>query len=138
MNVLESLKTLALTLGMIIGVFIGDINGLIWALLIFACVDYITGVTAAILEHNLSSEIGFRGITRKVLLFLIVGVANVLDVYVIGTASVCRSMVIMFYLANEGLSIIENVGRCGVPIPEKLKIILKQLEEDKNGNNARD
>lgn len=134
MSVLEYLKSLALGVGMIIGVFIGDINGLFWALLIFAMVDYITGVISAILEHNLSSEIGFKGITRKILLFMIVGVANVLDVYVIGTASVCRSMVIMFYLANEGISIIENVGRCGVPIPEKLKIILKQLEEDKDNN----
>lgn len=138
MNVLDLLKTLALGAGLIIGAFIGDINGLFWALLIFAMVDYITGVTAAILEHQLSSEIGFKGITRKVLLFLIVGVANVLDVYVIGTASVCRSMVIMFYLANEGLSIIENVGRCGVPIPEKLKLILKQLEEEKDGDQTRD
>ena len=134
MSVLDYLKSLALGVGMIIGVFIGDINGLFWALLIFAMVDYITGVISAILEHNLSSEIGFKGITRKILLFMVVGVANVLDVYVIGTASVCRSMVIMFYLANEGISIIENVGRCGVPIPEKLKIILKQLEEDKDNN----
>lgn len=134
MSVLDYLRSLALGVGMIIGVFIGDINGLFWALLIFAMVDYITGVISAILEHNLSSEIGFKGITRKILLFMVVGVANVLDVYVIGTASVCRSMVIMFYLANEGISIIENVGRCGVPIPEKLKIILKQLEEDKDNN----
>lgn len=130
MKILDYIKLAAVQIGAIIGAFIGNITGMIWALLIFAIIDYITGVTAAILEHKLSSEIGFRGITRKVLLFLIVGVANVLDVYVIGSGGVCRSMVLVFYIANEGLSIIENVARCGVPVPEKLKIILKQLEEE--------
>lgn len=130
MKILDYIKLAAVQIGAIIGAFIGNITGMIWALLIFAIIDYITGVTAAILEHKLSSEIGFRGITRKVLLFLIVGVANVLDVYVIGSGGVCRSMVLVFYIANEGLSIIENVARCGVPVPEKLKVILKQLEEE--------
>lgn len=130
MKILDYIKLAVVQIGAIIGAFIGNITGMIWALLIFAIIDYITGVTAAILEHKLSSEIGFRGITRKVLLFLIVGVANVLDVYVIGSGGVCRSMVLVFYIANEGLSIIENVARCGVPVPEKLKIILKQLEEE--------
>ena len=130
MKIIDYIKLAAAQIGAIIGAFIGSVSGMIWALLIFAVIDYITGVTAAILEHKLSSEIGFRGITRKVLLFLIVGVANVLDVYVIGSGGVCRSMVLVFYIANEGLSIIENVARCGVPVPEKLKIILKQLEEE--------
>ncbi len=130
MKILDYIKLAAVQIGAIIGAFIGNITGMIWALLIFAIIDYITGVTAAILEHKLSSEIGFRGITRKVLLFMIVGVANVLDVYVIGSGGVCRSMVLVFYIANEGLSIIENVARCGVPVPEKLKVILKQLEEE--------
>lgn len=132
MKLIDYIKLAAAQIGAIIGAFIGNITGMIWALLIFAIIDYITGVTAAILEHNLSSEIGFRGITRKVLLFMIVGVANVLDVYVIGSGGVCRSMVLVFYIANEGLSIIENVARCGVPVPEKLKVILKQLEEEEH------
>ena len=132
MKILDYIKLAAVQIGAIIGAFIGNITGMIWALLIFAIIDYITGVTAAILEHKLSSEIGFRGITRKVLLFMIVGVANVLDVYVIGSGGVCRSMVLVFYIANEGLSIIENVARCGVPVPEKLKVILKQLEEEEH------
>lgn len=135
MKILDYIKLAAVQIGAIIGAFIGNITGMIWALLIFAIIDYITGVTAAILEHKLSSEIGFRGITRKVLLFMIVGVANVLDVYVIGSGGVCRSMVLVFYIANEGLSIIENVARCGVPVPEKLKVILKQLEEEERENN---
>lgn len=135
MKLIDYIKLAAAQIGAIIGAFIGNITGMIWALLIFAIIDYITGVTAAILEHKLSSEIGFRGITRKVLLFMIVGVANVLDVYVIGSGGVCRSMVLVFYIANEGLSIIENVARCGVPVPEKLKVILKQLEEEERENN---
>lgn len=135
MKILDYIKLAAVQIGAIIGAFIGNITGMIWALLIFAIIDYITGVTAAILEHKLSSEIGFRGITRKVLLFMIVGVANVLDVYVIGSGGVCRSMVLVFYIANEGLSIIENVARCGVPVPEKLRVILKQLEEEERENN---
>lgn len=135
MKIIDYIKLAAAQTGAIIGLYIGDITGMIWALLIFAIIDYMTGVTAAILEHNLSSEIGFRGITRKVLLFMIVGLANVLDVYVIGTGGVCRSMVVLFYLANEGLSIIENVARCGVPVPEKLKVILKQLEEEDHADN---
>ena len=121
--------------GAIIGFFLGGADGLIKALIVFAIVDYITGVAAAAIEHKLNSEIGFKGITKKLLLFCIVGVAHILDVYVLGTGAVCRSAVVLFYIANEGLSIIENVARCGLPIPEKLKIILEQLKED---NNATD
>ena len=121
-------------IGAILGIFIGGADGLIKALIIFAVVDYITGVAAAAIEHKLNSEIGFKGITKKLLLFCIVGVAHVLDLYVLGTGAVCRSAVVLFYIANEGLSIIENVARCGLPIPDKLRIILEQLK--KEGNNG--
>lgn len=124
--------------GAIIGFFIGGADGLIKALIVFAIVDYITGVAAAAIEHKLNSEIGFKGITKKLLLFCIVGVAHVLDLYVLGTGAVCRSAVVLFYIANEGLSIIENVARCGLPIPEKLKIILEQLKEDNNDGSGKD
>ena len=125
-------------IGAIIGFFIGGADGLIRALIIFAVVDYITGVAAAAIEHKLNSEIGFKGITKKLLLFCIVGVAHVLDLYVIGSGAVCRSAVVLFYIANEGLSIIENSARCGLPIPEKLKIILEQLKESNNESIRRD
>ena len=124
--------------GAIIGFFIGGADGLIKALIVFAIVDYITGVAAAAIEHKLNSEIGFKGITKKLLLFCIVGVAHILDVYVLGTGAVCRSAVVLFYIANEGLSIIENVARCGLPIPEKLKIILEQLKENSNDGSGKD
>lgn len=136
MRAIQYIRLAAIQIGAVIGMFIGEVTGMILALLIFSVMDYITGVTAAIMEHELNSEIGFKGITRKVLLFMIVGVANVMDVYVIGSGSVCRSMVILFYLANEGLSILENVSRCGVPIPEKLKVLLKQLNEEDDNNEG--
>ena len=123
-------------IGAIIGMFVGGADGIIKALIIFAIVDYITGVAAAALEHRLNSEIGFKGITKKLLLFCIVGVAHILDMYVLGSGAVCRSAVVLFYIANAGLSIIENVARCGLPIPDKLRIILEQLKEDsKDGAN---
>ena len=123
-------------IGAVLGFFIGGADGLIKALIIFAVVDYITGVAAAAIEHKLNSEIGFKGITKKLLLFCIVGVAHILDLYVIGSGAVCRSAVVLFYIANEGLSIIENSARCGLPIPNKLRVILEQLKEN-NDNESK-
>ena len=103
----------------------------------FVAVDYITGVMCAVVDKNLSSEIGFKGIARKVLIFLLVGIANILDVQVIGTGSVLRTAVIFFYLSNEGVSLLENAGHLGLPIPEKLKDILAQLHDraEKGGDD---
>lgn len=123
--------------GAVLGFFIGGVDGIMKALIIFAVVDYITGVAAAAIEHRLNSEIGFKGITKKLLLFCIVGVAHILDLYVIGSGAVCRSAVVLFYIANEGLSIIENSARCGLPIPSKLKLILEQLKEEKKDNESK-
>lgn len=120
-----------------LGYFLGGCDGLLYALLLFVVMDYITGVMCAINDHKLSSEVGFRGICRKVLIFMLVGIANVMDVTVIGTGSVLRTAVIFFYLSNEGISLIENAGHLGLPIPEKLKIVLEQLHnrsEDKDGD----
>ena len=97
--------------------------------MVFAVVDYITGVMCAISDKKLSSEVGFRGICRKVLIFFLVGVANILDVQVIGTGSVLRTAIIFFYLSNEGVSLVENAARLGLPVPEKLKAVLEQLHD---------
>lgn len=122
-----------------LGYFLGGCDGLLFALVLFVAMDYITGVMCAAADRKLSSEVGFQGICRKVLLFLLVGMANVLDVNVIGTGSVFRTAVIFFYLSNEGLSLLENAGHLGLPIPAKLKAVLEQLhrqseeiEEDEN------
>ena len=112
-----------------LGYFLGGCDGLLYALVLFVVVDYITGVMCAAVDHKLSSEVGFKGICRKVLIFLLVGIGHVLDAQIIGTGSVLRTAVIFFYLSNEGVSLLENAGHLGLPIPEKLKIVLEQLHD---------
>lgn len=94
-------------------------------------VDYITGVLKAIVEHKLSSHIGAEGITKKVMIFLLIGIAHLLDVEIVGNGNVMRDAVIFFYLSNEGLSIIENTIKLGLPVPQKLKDVLNQIKENK-------
>jgi len=115
-------------LGGWLGWFLGGCDGLIYALIAFVVVDYITGVMCAVVNKQLSSEVGFRGIFKKVLIFMLVGVGNIVDKQLIGSGSVIRTAVVFFYLANEGLSIIENAGILGLPIPQKLKDVLAQLK----------
>lgn len=112
-----------------LGYFLGGCDGLLYALIAFVVIDYITGVMCAISNHTLSSEVGFKGICRKVLIFLLVGIANILDVQVIGTGSVLRTAVIFFYISNEGVSLLENAGHLGLPIPVKIKAVLEQLHD---------
>ena len=112
-----------------LGWFLGGCDGLLYALVLFVVVDYITGVMCAAADHKLSSEVGFKGICRKVLIFLLVGIGHVLDAQIIGSGSVLRTAVIFFYLSNEGVSLLENAGHLGLPIPEKLKIVLEQLHD---------
>lgn len=112
-----------------LGYFLGGCDGLLYALLAFAVIDYLTGIMCAINDHTLSSEVGFRGICRKVLIFLLVGIANILDVSVIGSGSVLRTAVIFFYISNEGLSLVENAAHLGLPVPEKMKAALEQLHD---------
>ena len=110
-----------------LGYFLGGCDGLLIALVMFAVVDYITGVMCAINDQELSSEVGFRGICRKVLIFILVGIANILDVEVIGTGSLLRTSIIFFYLSNEVVSLLENAAHLGLPVPAKLKDVLAQL-----------
>ena len=112
-----------------LGYFLGGCDGLLYALIAFVAIDYITGVMCAIADKNLSSEVGFKGICRKVLIFLLVGIANILDVQVIQTGSVLRTAIIFFYISNEGVSLLENAAHLGLPVPEKIKVVLKQLHD---------
>ena len=118
-----------------LGYFLGGCDGLLIALVVFVVVDYLTGVMCAIADHKLSSAVGFKGICRKVLIFLLVGIANILDVQVIGTGSVLRTAVIFFYLSNEGVSLVENAAHLGLPVPDKLKDVLEQLH-DRDGKEG--
>lgn len=121
-----------------LGYFLGGCDGLLYALLAFVVVDYLTGVMCAIVDKNLSSSVGFKGICRKVLIFTLVGIANIIDVEVVGTGSVLRTAVIFFYLSNEGVSLLENAAHLGLPIPEKLKNILEQLHDRAESTESED
>lgn len=112
-----------------LGWFLGGCDGLLYALIAFVVIDYITGVMCAIADKTLSSEVGFKGICRKVLIFLLVGIANVLDVQVIGSGSVLRTAVIFFYISNEGVSLLENAAHLGLPVPDRIKTVLEQLHD---------
>ena len=114
-------------IGGFIGWLLGGFDGFLYALIAFAVIDYITGVMCAISDKKLSSEVGFKGICRKVLIFVLVGIGNLVDVYVLGETGVLRTAVIFFYLSNEGVSLLENSAHLGLPIPQKLKSVLEQL-----------
>lgn len=117
--------------GAFLGWFLGGLDGFLYALLVFVAIDYVTGVLCAIVDKKLSSEIGAKGIFKKVLIFVLVGVAHILDTQILSSSSgnngALRTAVIFFYLSNEGISILENSSHIGLPIPGKLKEILKQL-----------
>jgi toxin secretion/phage lysis holin len=119
--------------GGFLGWFLGGVDGFLYALIAFTVIDYITGVMCAITDKKLSSSVGFKGICRKVLIFTLVGIGNIVDVYVLGQGGVLRTAVIFFYLSNEGVSIMENTAHLGLPIPTKLKDVLEQLHE-RGGN----
>lgn len=119
-----------------LGYFLGGCDGLILALLLFVVIDYITGVMCAAVDKKLSSSVGFKGIFRKVLIFMLVGIANIIDFQVIKQGSVIRTAVIFFYLSNEGLSLIENAAHLGLPVPEKLKNVLEQLHDKDRKDNT--
>ena len=113
-----------------LGWFLGECDGLMYALIAFVIADYVTGVMCAVSDKRLSSEVGFKGICRKVLIFVLVGMANILDMHVIGTGCVLRTAVLFFYISNEGVSVLENAGHLGLPIPARLLNVLEQLHED--------
>jgi toxin secretion/phage lysis holin len=118
-------------IGGFVGWFIGETSGLIFALIAFSVIDYLTGVMRAIIEKQLSSRIGARGICKKILIFLLVGIAHLADTYLLGDSGALRTAVIFFYLSNEGISLLENATAIGLPIPEKLKDVLAQIHSHK-------
>lgn len=118
-----------------LGYFLGGYDGFLYALIVFVILDYITGLMCAILDKKLSSEIGFRGIFKKVLIFIMVGVGHLVDSKIIGGGSVLRTAIIFFYCSNEGVSLLENASRVGLPVPEKLKDILIQLHDKGEKDN---
>ena len=124
-----TIKVLFAGVGGWLGWFLGGCDGLLYALLAFVAADYITGVMCAVADKKLSSAVGFKGICRKVLIFVLVGIGHILDAQVIGAGSVLRTAVIFFYLSNEGVSLMENPAHLGLPVPAKLKNVLEQLHD---------
>lgn len=133
-NTFNFIQAIFAAIGGYIGWFLGGVDGFMYALITFVIIDYVTGLMVAVLERKLSSEVGFRGIFKKVLIFTFVGIGNVIDVHLIGNGSAIRTAVIFFYVSNEGISIIENSAKIGLPIPEKLRDVLKQLNKEDENN----
>ena len=125
----DYIRTAAACLGGWLGWYFGEMDGFFYTLLAFTIVDFITGVMAAWVDKELCSSVGYKGICRKVAIFILVGIAHIVDAYLIGAGSILRNAVIFFYLANEGVSIVENAGKIGLPIPDKLKEALVQLKD---------
>lgn len=136
------IQTALAAIGGFMGWFLGGTDGFLYALIAFVVIDYITGVLCAIIDKNLCSKIGAKGIFKKAFIFILVGVGHILDTYILGFAgnadgSVLRTALIFFYLSNEGVSILENASHIGLPVPEKLKDVLKQLHgRDDNGSSS--
>ena len=128
-QVVETMQYVFAGIGGFMGWFFGGFDGFLYALLMFVVVDYITGIMAGYIQKKLSSEVGFKGIARKVVIFLLVGIGHILDAQVIQTGSVLRTAVIFFYLSNEGISIVENAAIIGLPVPQKLKDVLEQIRD---------
>ena len=124
-------------IGGFLGYFLGGMDGFLYALIAFVVIDYITGLMVAAIPKKVSSEVGFKGICKKVLIFILVGVANIVDKQIIGNGSAIRTAVIFFYLSNEGISILENTALIGLPVPQKLRDVLEQLKgpADKEGSD---
>lgn len=124
----ELLGIITATIGGVLGWIWGEITPLFLALIAFMVIDYISGVAAAAIRRELSSAVGFKGIVKKIVVLLLIGVAHILDLHVLGSAPVLQSAITMFFLANEGISLVENAAGLGIPIPKKLVSVLKQLK----------
>jgi len=118
-------------IGGFVGWFLGGFDGFLYALLVFVIIDYLTGIMLAVIQKKLSSEVGFKGIFKKVLIFCLVAIGHIIDTHLLKQGSIIRTAVIFFYLSNEGISILENAALIGLPVPQKLKDILEQLKNKK-------
>lgn len=121
-------KNIMAALCTLLSFLFGDMEGMLIALITLIVLDYISGVIAAAVEKRLSSEIGAKGIAKKIFMLLIVALANIVDTSVIGDGHVLKTVTVVFYICNECISLIENAGRIGVPVPKKLLDVLEQLK----------
>ena len=129
-DLIEGIRFTIATVGGFIGGIMGGFDGLIYSLIAFVLIDYLTGIMAAVVDRQLSSEIGFKGIFKKVSIFMLVAVGHIIDSKLLGSGTALRTAIILFYTSNEGISILENAARMGLPIPKKVKSVLEQLKKD--------
>lgn len=122
--------------GAVLGFMYGEVNGLFWALIAFMALDYVSGVLAAIADKRLSSAVGFKGIAKKLLILVFVAIGHIADTYVLGGTPVAMSAVILFYIANEGISVIENAAVLGLPVPQRIKNVLEQIKKKSGEDNS--
>lgn len=130
------IDSVAGAIGAAIGFMFGEVNGLFWALIAFMALDYVTGVIVAVINKRLSSEVGFKGLAKKLLILVFVAVGHIVDTYILGGTPAAMSAVMLFYLANEGISIIENAAALGLPVPKKLKDIMEQIKSKGENEDA--
>ena len=131
-DIIHTIQIIFVAIGAYIGWFLGGFDGLLYALVAFVVLDYITGLMVAVLEKKLSSSIGFKGIFKKVLIFIFVGIGHIIDFYILQNGSAVRTAVIFLYLSNEGLSIVENAAKIGLPVPESLKKVFIELKKEED------
>lgn len=122
------IDSIAGAVGAVLGFMYGEVTGLFWALIAFMALDYITGVIVAVIEKRLSSEVGFRGLAKKFLILVFIAVGHIADTYILGGTPAAMSAVMLFYIANEGISIVENASALGLPVPKKLTSIMEQIK----------
>lgn len=127
------IKSISAALGAVGGFLFGQLNGLFYAVIAMMAIDYITGVVVAVLDKKLSSEVGFRGLVKKLFILVLIAVAHIIDAQVIGTGAALMTAVMLFFIANEGISILENAAALGLPIPQKLRDVLEQLRDKDKG-----
>lgn len=138
MDIWKSIQAGLTVVGGAVGYFLGGLDGLLIVLLMFMGIDYVTGIMCAIKEGTISSKTGFAGICKKILILILVGMSNMLDVYVLQTGSMLRTAALFFYISNEGVSILENAGKLGLPIPAKIKNVLAQLHDKAEDTSSKD
>ena len=126
-NTVHYIKIAITAVGAVVGAFLGGRDTLVQALLAFVIADYISGVLKAIMLKKLNSEVGFVGICKKVLIFVFVGIGNIIDTQILKNGATIRTAIIFFYIANEGISLIENASVLGLPVPNSLKKVLEQI-----------
>lgn len=129
---------IAAAAGAVLGFLFGEVNGLFWALIAFMALDYISGVLVAIGSKKLSSKVGAKGIAKKLLVLVFTAIGHITDTYVLSGVPAAMSAVMLFYIANEGISIVENAAELGLPVPQKIKAVLVQIRNKSEENDDED